>query len=103
MTIYTSYAYGVLPRNDVLFGGFVDAAAHLGSNVRKPGVLPGQKMPGGHAWRARRALEPHWGPGAETLVSQGAAGVRGKAPEAENLLAVGAQWKQQICSILRIL
>ena len=46
---------------------------------------PGQKMWGGHARRARGARA--WDPGAEPLVrDQGA-----KPPEAENLLAFGAQ------------
>jgi len=44
-------------------------------------------------------VEPQWGPGAEPLVR----GSGAKPPEVENLLAFGAQWKEQICFIFRIL
>jgi len=43
--------------------------------------------------------EPQRGPGATPLVRW----LGAKPPKAENLLAFGTQWKQQICCILRIL
>jgi len=52
---------------------------------------PGEREPTTGVW----GQCPQRGPGAEPLV-------RGQSPpEAENLLAFGAQWKPQICFILR--
>jgi len=59
-------------------------------------------MWGGHAWRAcgAQAYNGAWGRNPSGVWEPGSGG---KAPEAENLLAFGAQWKQQICFILHIL
>jgi len=62
-------------------------------------------MWGGHAWQVRRARayngpngfwgpSPQWGPGAARAPGQGISGA--KPPKAGNLLAFGAQPKQQI-------
>jgi len=73
------------------------------------GASPGQKMWGGHSWRARgaRAYNWVWGGAPSGVQGQGPWSWRqeggAKPPEAENLLAFDAEWKQQICSILRIL
>jgi len=72
------------------------------------GASSGQKTWGGHAWRARGARAYNGCLGVEPPVeSRGRALVKGLGvkppPEAENLLPFGAQRKQQICLILRIL
>jgi len=57
-------------------------------------------MWGGHTWRVRGAQTYNgvWG---EPLVR--GSGFRGQSPpEAENLLAFAAQWKQQIFFILQL-